>query len=306
MSEKVLIIANPISGRGHDPHFLEGLSGALADAGYDIRLHRTKCRRDALEVAAGAEEDICAVLSVGGDGTHNEVIHGLIGRDIPLAVVPTGTENVLGRSLGIDGEIATAVDMVRRGESALIDVGRMNDRIFVMFSGVGYDAAVTQYVHRRRHGPIRRSVYYWPAAKLWWHYPFTPLAVTIDGKKVSEKGGMVVVGNMALYAMQLGVVPDAIPDDGLLDVCIYECRSRWTLLRHFVRTRFGKHIGQRDVIHMRGKRIEVTSSTEVPIEVDGDTVGYTPAIYTVEPAAVRLLMPTGRSKKLREQCNGQA
>jgi diacylglycerol kinase family enzyme len=179
-----------------------------------------------------------------------------------------------------------------------LDVGLANGHPFLMFSGVGFDAAVTEEVHKNRTGPISRSAYFLPIVRMWWKYGFPPMAVTVDGRLLTDDAGVLLIANLPLYGDSLRMAPLAVGDDGLLDVVCYRTRERWQMLRHFIRTRLGRHLGHPLVAFGRGRRIEVTCRERtLPVQVDGDTISTTPVTYTVMPKAVRLLLPNGRMTK---------
>jgi diacylglycerol kinase family enzyme len=215
----------------------------------------------------------------------------LVGRPVPACIVPSGTENVLGRTFRLTGTLRETVDLVQRGRPLVLDVGLADDHPFIMFSGIGFDAEVTREVHLKRTGPICRTAYYGPIIRKWWRYGFPPLTVKVDGRLLTDDSGMVFVANTPLYADHLRIAARAIGDDGLLDVVCFRTRSRWHILRHLVRTRLGTHLDHPLVAYARATRVEVTcKEREVAVQVDGDVVAATPLTYTVLPKAVRLLV----------------
>jgi len=288
----VQTIVNPISGRGGDPRLVSELRRHLTLRGFTVKVAETKAAGDARSIAQATPDDARCVISIGGDGTHREVISGLIGRRVPACISPAGTENVLARTLGLVGTLQEIVDTVQRGRTIELDIGMADGKPFVMFSGVGFDAAVTREVHRKRHGHIQRSAYYGVILRMWWTYGFPSMSVKVDGRLLSDDAGMVFVANTPLYADRLRPAPMAVGDDGLLDVVCFRTRGRWQMLRHLIRVRLGRHIGHPLVAYAQGKLIEVAcASAELPVQVDGDAVATTPLVYTIVPRAVRLLVP---------------
>lgn len=291
----VRVIVNPISGRGTDRRFLKQLESHLRTRGYPVEVATTERSGHGRELAASVPDDATAVVSIGGDGTHREVLSGLVGRPVPVCVVPSGTENVLARTFRLTGRLSEILGLIQNGRQAELDVGLANGHPFVMFSGIGFDAAVARAVHEKRRGRIWRHTYYVPLIRLWWRYTFPPIRVAVDGQTVAEDAGFVMVANTPQYADQARVASKAIADDGLLDVICFPAHTRWELLAHILRTKLRKHLSDRRVVYAQGKRIEVDSNgTAVPVQADGDPILTTPVTYTVMPRAVRILVKPAR------------
>jgi YegS/Rv2252/BmrU family lipid kinase len=288
----VRIIVNPISGRGTHRGMLRDLEHHLATRGYPVQVAKTRHAGHARELAASAPDDATCVVSVGGDGTHREVLSGLIGRRVPACILPSGTENVLCRTFRLSGLLSETVSTICRGRAIPLDVGFANGRPFMMFCGIGFDAAVTAEVHEKRRGRIWRHSYYVPILRAWWNYKFPPIQVTVDGRTVVDDAGIVLVANTPLYADGMSMASRALGDDGLLDVVAYRTRSRWEMLLQFARTKMRTQLDDPRVIYAQGRQIEVRSNgTPVPTQTDGDPLMATPVSFTIQPKAVRLLVP---------------
>ena len=291
----IRVIVNPISGRGTDRRFLRDLEFHLRTRGYPVEIAHTTHAGHARELARSVPDNATAVVSIGGDGTHREVLSGLVGRPVPVCVVPSGTENVLARTFGLTGRLSEVLGLIQNGRRAELDVGTANGHPFIMFAGIGFDAAVAEAVHRKRRGRIWRHTYYVPIVRLWWRYTFPPLGVTVDGRRLVEDAGFVMVANTPQYADRVRFAPKAVADDGLLDVICFRTRTRWELLFHFLRTKLRNHLKDRRVIYAQGTRIEVDSNgSAVPVQADGDPILTTPVAFGVMPRAVRILVRPGR------------
>ncbi len=249
-------------------------------------------REAGVRAARSVDASYDGVIGVGGDGTLNTLVNGLAGRGVPLMAVPAGTENVLCKALGIPGEPAAIRGMLEAGYTRNIDVGMANGRAFAAMSGVGFDAAVTGEVHRRRSGPIKRWYYYWPLVKLLYTYDWPHLEVEVDGELITSTGGFVLVGNVARYADHINLCLRAEPDDGLLDVCVFTNCDSLRLFSYFLSVRLGRHLGRSDVVYRQGRRITVRAARAgVKYQVDGDAAGEAPVEYTVRMAAMRMFVP---------------
>jgi len=287
----VRIIVNPVSGRGHDPGFVRDLVRHLSLRAFAVDVTRVTRPDDARNLARETPDDARCVVSIGGDGTHREVLSGLVARPVPVCIVPSGTENVLGRTFRLTGTLRETTALIQHGRPVGVDVGLAGERPFIMFSGVGFDAEVTRDVHRRRRGPIIRAAYYAPIMRKLWHYGFPPISVTVDGRLLTDDAGVVFVANTPLYADRLRFAPGARGDDGVLDVVCFRTRSRWQMVMHYLRVWRGTHLAHPLVASGQGRRIEVRCrQRDLPVQTDGDVVASTPLVYTVRPRAVRLLV----------------
>lgn len=293
----VPIILNPFAGGGRSRPLAAALARRLAACGVRAEVLVTRGRGDARRFARGLRADARAVLICGGDGTINEAIDGFPHRDIPIHVVPVGTENLLAKYLRIRAALEVVVDTVLRGgPTVTFDLGVVNGRRFATIVGVGFDGECVRRLELRRRGHIDHAAYFWPIWRTFWESRWPALRVDVDGVTVFEGPGMAFIGNTPRYALGLRVVRDARPDDGLLDVCAFRCASVATLLAHSWRTLFHRHVGRPDVCYARGGTIRASASVPVPVQVDGELAGTTPIEVSVAPAAVRFFVgPDWRS-----------
>lgn len=265
------------------------ITAELQAHGHEVVQFVPQSREEAIAQARTLDESHAALLSVGGDGTHNTIVNGLLGRSVPMLPVPAGTENVLCKAIGIPPDTAVIREILETGRVGPVDVALANGKAFLIMSGVGFDAAVTQEVHRHRHGPIRRRDYYLPSLRFWWGYSWPRLTVEVDGEVVAEDAALAIAGNMRLYADGLHVCPEAQPTDGLLDICVFTRPGRWNLVKYFVSAKLGRHTRRKDVVYRQGKRIVVRPvENDVPFQVDGDAVGTAPVEYTIQPEGIQL------------------
>ncbi len=260
--------------------------------GHTVEHLETRSRDDAIRIAREIDPTIDGLISIGGDGTHNSVVNGLMGRPVPLMPVPAGTENVLCKAVGIPADEKVIRRILEAGRTRTLDIGLANGQAFGVMSGVGFDATVTGEVHAKRRGPISRWWYFWPTVKNLFFYRWPHLTIEVDGETVVENAAFTVIGNMRMYADQLHVCDRAEPDDGLLDVCVFVRPGCWRLVSYFLSTRFGRHLKRKDVVYRQGQRIVVRpTEADIPFQLDGDAVGTAPVEYTVQPKAVKMFVP---------------
>ncbi|MFH1616064.1 MAG: diacylglycerol kinase family protein [Planctomycetota bacterium] len=292
----IAYIANPKAGSSGAKPLPVQFRQYLESKGFEVRYKPTVSLEHACELATEAAVDFsCAlVAAAGGDGTIREVAHGLEGSDKPMLVVPCGTENLLANELGFDEKVSTTIKTFEEGCTHELDLGSANGKCFTSIAGFGFDGEIVKRVHGRRTGHIVHMDYFRPIWNTFWSYSFPNIAVEIDAQAVFEGPALVFVGNISRYALGLEILHNARFDDGLLDVCIYKCRSRMRLVGHSFLTILKQHTKSDDVIYRQGRKITVSSDTrQVQTEIDGDPGPPMPVQIEVIPHAVKVLIPKG-------------
>lgn len=316
MTQRVLIFANPIAGRGLGEAIAYRVRDALAGGGYDARLWL----RPAAELTPDdLTPDVSAAVAIGGDGTirgvaerlydlareRNEASGGAAPAEAspaeppPLLIVPLGTANLMGRHLGIDWDDdhleAQVLAAVRGGRVVRVDAARANGHLFLLMAGVGFDGAVVHELSKVRRGPITMASYLAPAAKIAYGYTFPRIRVTVDGRSVfGPERGVAFVGNVLEYGTGFPMLPHARPDDGLLDVCCMPCANLPEAARLFLLAAAGEHLQEEGVVYVRGKTVHVDAPGTpggVPVQVDGDAAGHTPLEVSLVAGRVGLIVP---------------
>ena len=241
-------IVNPISGRRPMTGAVRRLRTIIEGQGGSLDVHVTQRAAQAIELAATLGDSIEGLLIVGGDGTVNEVLQGLAGRSIPFVILRTGTENLLARELNMPTDIEDLAATLMQGDARPIDVATANGRRLAAVAGVGFDAECVERMERIRRGHITRWSYFWPIWHTFWGHRFPRLRVEIDGARVFDDRGLVILGVIGRYARNLRILRDARWDDGLLDVAVFPCDSRWDLAVHALRVLLRRHVGRGGVI----------------------------------------------------------
>lgn len=290
MEPTIPMIVNPIAGGAGSKQLLALLTARLGGLGHRCEPMFTGGRGDARRYAAGLPGETAVVAAVGGDGTINEVVDGLVGRKTAVLIVPCGTENLLAKYLRIERDAEWLAKAAHRPRCVGFDVATANGRRFVCCSGVGFDAEVLRRLEARRRGHIDHSDYFWPLWRTFWEWRFPAMRVAVDGGEFFNGRGLAFVGNMSRYALGLKLLRDAIPDDGLLDVCVYSCSSRAELLVHSATTLLSRHVGRRGVFYARGARVHISSDADLWAEVDGERLCQVPIEYGVIQRSVRLVV----------------
>lgn len=289
-NSRLKLILNPIAGGGYSLKVLPVVLRCLKQCGFEVEVFRTQKRGDAKE-AARDSLNYKAIVTIGGDGTFNEVINGAIGNGIPLGLIPLGTANVLARELRLPFDPIQACHAIARGNTRKIDAGKADSRYFFLMAGIGFDAEVVKIIEANRKGHISMVSYALPILKALWNYKFPALDVEVDGKLVAEDAGFVFVSNTRRYTGPLVITNRAKVDDGLLDVFIFPGRDYLKFLKYAMGSLFWIADRIKEVKYLQGNEIRVSSNEEVPYQLDGDSGGHLPARFEVVPKAVNIIVP---------------
>jgi YegS/Rv2252/BmrU family lipid kinase len=292
----IRIIANPISGNGRGAEIAKALEKHLLDGGGDPSLFFTESAGDARREAQRSADAAAVVVSVGGDGTVNEVANGLLGSATRLALYPTGTANVLAKEFGIRGDLAGVAQSVFSGKTVPLDVGRFQDRVFLCMAGVGFDAAVASRYAERRKGTGSFANYAIPLFQVFGRFRAPALEIEVDGKRLRHGAAWALVTNTRSYGGPLGFCESADPTDGILDLTLIRHGGRSRILRYLLLSLMRRFDDPPDTLHVTGRRFTVRPRHgPVGVQLDGDFAGHVlpdrPGEFEVVPAGIHLTIP---------------
>ena len=284
---KTLVILNPAARSDKASRLRERI--AALSGGASMRL--TSEAGDARRIAAEAvREGFEVVIAAGGDGTLNEVVNGLGGAPVRLGILPVGTMNVFATELGIpQGNLERAWSVIEQGKVVEVDLPKANDTHFIQLAGVGLDAEVVRKTtadSKRALGPLS---YLLTLVQVAAHKPSRVL-LEAEGGRISE-GSFALIGNGRLYGGPFPVFQRASLFDGLLDVLVFQNQSHWDVVRYFQAIAFGTHPQLPDVEYFQTSTLRVTSSGDVPVELDGEVAGMLPCLFSVSSQKLRVLAP---------------
>ena len=310
MAKRLKVIVNPISGSGKAVRFLKRLEQELARNNIAFDTFLTTQPGDAhREATTCRDKGYTALLCLSGDGTINEVVNGIVsgkpagspanrgGQNIPLGVIPFGSGNVIAKGLGIRRDIRQFLDLYRQDRIITLDAGKVTNqafpgRYFISMVGVGYDAEVAHRYHISRAGKSKLQAHlfsYFPiAVKTLLSYQMPRIAVNVDGRVVTEDAGFIQIANTHSYGGPFVFVPNAVMDDGLLDVLWFGGRSRLYLIPYYMMALLGNGSLSPDAQMTRGRIIEITSLDKTSVQVDGDYCGELPARVEIIPEAIQV------------------
>ena len=293
MTRRIALLVNPTSGKGRGGRLLEPVAERLRSSGVDVDVVTGRDADEAFDrvrnrVAAGVD----GVVAVGGDGLVNIALQVVAGTDVPLGVVPAGTGNDIARALGLSlADPVAAVDLVVRGATRAVDLGRANGRWFAGVLGSGFDSMVNERANRMSW-PSGRSRYNLAILAELRTFRPVPYELVLDGETWTTEAMLVAVGNGSSYGGGMRVCPDARLDDGLLDVTVLGPISKPEFLRVFPTVYKGTHVRHPAVTVRRARQVSLTSSG-VTAYADGERVSVLPVTCDAVPDGMNVFAPHG-------------
>jgi len=299
-------IVNPAAG-GHSTYREWPLiSKRLTDNGLLFDEVYTEGKGHAIELAMKAANSDCRyIIAVGGDGTINEVVNGILNsaasHNTTLGIVSAGTTCSFARSLGIPLDPVSTCDLLTRKNKLLIDVGVVEytgegqklRRFFLNESNIGFGATI---VEAGMQSPSRfgRKFSYFPRVIMGLFslasYKSKRITVRVeDGDEDSYDCAMLVIANGAYFGGGMQIAPDARPNDGLLDMVIFGNMSKSDLLRTWPLTYKGRHVGHDKVRLLKIKKVTIQCAEKILVEADGELLGEGPVSFSVVPSALTVV-----------------
>jgi YegS/Rv2252/BmrU family lipid kinase len=289
----IAIIINPIAGgipSGQARARAELASGVVASCGERADVFVTERRGHARQLAhAAVLGGARRVLAWGGDGTLNEVTCALAFQQVPLGIIPAGSGNGLARELGVDFRPERAIAESIRAVPRAIDLGEVNGRLFANVAGVGIDAFVAEEFDRRGSTGRGFSGYVAVAARALFTYRPRHYTIAAGSGPFESTAILVTIANSAQFGNGARIAPDAIVDDGRLDLVVVEERARWRTVCNLPRLFNGTLARMQGCSVRRIERATIESDRPMVFHVDGEpAAGGTCLQVGVHPGALQV------------------
>ena len=287
-----VFIINPISGKNRNPQKLQQWIGEIFrpfEGRYEIR--HTRYRGHATEIARQcAEEGARIVVAVGGDGTINEIARGLVHTRTALGVVPAGSGNGFARNMGIPLDQQAAIRSLMQPGFRRIDVGKLDGHYFINVAGMGLDATIAMnFEHFGMRGPLP---YFIVGVREYFRFEPEVVRIQVNGETLERTPLLLSIANAPQYGNGAVIAPNAIPDDGKMELCILNPISLGKTLLNLHRL-FNGTID-------RLEEMEIIPVTEMTIHreryrtihTDGDPYDVSQELrFQVLPAALEVAIP---------------
>ena len=273
--QKVAVIINPISGAGRRRDVAriraEQAAALIEKRRLNAEVFVTERPGHARELAqSGLRRGVTTFVAWGGDGTVNEVGSALVGSDATLAIVPSGSGNGLARERGIPLERAGAFQVVFEGRARLIDAGELDGHLFFNIAGIGLDARVA---HRFAQGGLeRRGLVRYLELAAREIASFTPqeYALTADGCDLNVRPLLIAIANARQYGNGALIAPEALLDDGKLDLVVVDYLPAWKVLMHAPKLFAGTVARVPGVSITKTSSLGIASDAALVYHVDGE------------------------------------
>ncbi len=303
-----LIIVNPNAGNGKGKKDWDTIAALLKKENLPFKVKFTEEKGHAITLTTnGIKEGFRKIMTVGGDGTLNEVVNGAFNNetcpttDILLSMIPVGTGNDWGRMFGIPLDYEKAIRIIRDNKQMVHDVGLVSffdgpvkkNRYFINIAGLGFESVVvrrTNFQKDRGHGG--KLIYFYSLLMSLLSYKNTGAEIIIDGEKINADVFSINVGNGRYCGGGMRQTPDAIPNDGLLDVTIINGIGKFEIIRNLKILYDGTILSHPKIDGYRCKNIKVSSDSVIYTEADGESLGHTPAEFSIIPAGINIIYGT--------------
>jgi YegS/Rv2252/BmrU family lipid kinase len=311
--ESTLVIINPNAGNRRVVRDWPQIAKLLNAAAISFDHVFTQGPLDACRFAAQAmHEGRECIIVVGGDGTLNEVVHGLLEEseertaDIAIAFIAVGTGNDWTRQYNIPATYEGAVRLIAEGYTVLQDAGSVTyysgseyqQRWFLNVAGIGLDAEVVSDTNARKaRGHGGKIAYLWSLLSAVFRYRSRFARFVIDDQEVFA--GRLYSANVGVCRFSGGgmqQVPAAIPDDGLLDITLIRKVNKAKVMLNVKGLYDGSFTRLKEVSSYRGQVVIVESGDSLLLEVDGESLGRPPYVFTILPSALRVVVPKPSTK----------
>jgi diacylglycerol kinase (ATP) len=288
---RYLLIVNPEAGSRSTMKALPDIERLLRARNADYEFHFTKQRGHATELVKEIGSGFDVIVSVGGDGTINEIANGMPNIDKPLGIIPIGTGNDFARSCSFKiGDLESSIDVLLAHDVKDIDVGEVNGRRFVNVMGMGFEGRANDI--GKILSFLRGTFKYLIAiGGTYLTYRRMPLEIKFNDIEINDKVFLVSIGNGWNVGGGLQLTPKAKLDDGLFDICFVENISRWRILKVFGKLYDGTANEVDEMQAYQTKELTVKSSLPIPAHIDGESFDPVQKEFNIKiiPGALKII-----------------
>jgi YegS/Rv2252/BmrU family lipid kinase len=291
MKKHLVFIINPRSGTDRVKAMRQAIEANLSKELYTYDLQHTKYPSHGVVLAReAAAAGAFGVVAVGGDGSVNDVVTGLVGTSTALGIIPRGSGNGMARTMGLQLNDAACIRVINGAKIVATDIGYANDRPYISNAGVGFDALISKKFSKSNRRGFR--TYSWLVMQHLWLYKEHEWRITIDGDALRERAFIVNVANGQQFGYNFKIAPQASYTDGLLDVVIIRKFPKLLGAGLVLRAMKGNITRSPYVQYYRCKEATVSHPELQLMQVDGDAHACSNKIvFRVAAGALGVLMP---------------
>jgi len=297
------VIVNPIAGAGKTAKKWPQIIDLLRSLGMDFEHDLTEGPGHAIELSKSAAKNGCElIVSVGGDGTINEIVNGLYDAgsigDVTLGIVSTGTGADYIRTIGVPRSCMEASRCLTSPRRLTVDLGiveytsngRMQKRLFVNFAGLGFDAEIVRATTQEFKALGDTASYLMGLVTTLVVYKNKEISLTLDGEVGERRICTILMSNGKYGGGGMFTAPDADLGDGFFDVVIVGDLTKPDLLRSLPRIYKGTHLTHPKVSVKRAREVEIRPVQPMAVQADGELLGEAPARFSVLPGALTIVV----------------
>jgi len=297
------VIVNPVAGAGRTAREWPRIMNFFKRQGLNFEHDITEAPGHAVELARDATKNgYETVISIGGDGTINEIVNGLYkaggNKDIVLGMVCTGTGSDYARTVGISRRYEEACMRILQPKKLTVDLGVVEyadnghkmERIFVNFAGIGFDAEIVRRTTRNFKALGSTVSYLLGVFTTLVAYRNREVKLIIDGEEMEREVCSVIANNGRYGGGGMFTAPGADLTDGLLDLLIIGNIGKADLIRSLPRIYKGTHLTHPKVTMKKAREIEIKSTYPLNLQADGELLGELPARFRILPSALNIIV----------------
>jgi len=297
---QVYIVHNPVAGTSDPENVRSILGDKLEQRGWKFRIHETTGQENVGDLVKNAlREGFNTVWAAGGDGTVSGVANGLVNSRVPLGIIPIGSGNALARELGIPIDINAASELLLNDHrTRQLDVLQVGDDYFVLSVSVGISSLTMVKTARSQKRRFGRLAYILNGMQILLSSSFWPFQVLLDGQPTQIRASELIVANAGI----IGVRPirwgsQVVPDDGKVDLCYARVGSLTGIIALVDGILFNRQEQVEEVACKVARNIiEIRSRQRLPVQGDGEPIGYTPVKISVIPGSLSVIVPVPEGK----------
>jgi diacylglycerol kinase (ATP) len=289
-----IFIINPEAGKGRTLACMPEIQRLFAQSGEEYMIEITKGPGHATELARKySAEGECRIYSIGGDGTLNEVLNGMVGSDCSLGIIPGGSGNDFIRSIYDYQKVENIIERTLQGTDRYVDLGKVNGRYFINIASVGIDAEVVYNAREIKKTPFisGHMAYILGIFTTVFKYKSRNMQIQVDDKLMNKSTLLIAVANGIYYGGGMMVAPEAQLEDGFFDICHISEVSRAKILRLFPTLTRGEHGEIEQVSFLRGKKVALNCEWEFSLNIDGEILRTKKAEFEIIPKGVKIIIP---------------
>lgn len=300
MKENILFIINPISGIGKQKSVEKSIEKKLDKSLFNYKIEYTEYAHHATLISyQAAVRGVDIVVAVGGDGSINDCVRGLIGTNVTLGIIPAGSGNGLARHLNIPLNIEYAIEILNLRKRANIDTIKVNDKIYVSIAGIGFDALIASEFKKTKTRGFNKYF-----SLVLQNYPFyepQKFLIEIDNKRIETEALFISFANSNQFGYNAVIAPKAKLDDGMIEVSIVKkvpiMLLPWTaqllFMKNFDKSAF--------VTRYKATKVRVLNNNKGIVNLDGESIILDKElIFTISPKSLNVLIPENYGKERKE------